>query len=99
MRWDILVLALAGVIYKPDSIPVSRLIGRFFPDGNKIEDIQVAIPGTTERHRVSSRGAAAVSMNPGTRAGCTTDKRDIRESKVKSGFFRSLTNMNWLYKV
>jgi acyl phosphate:glycerol-3-phosphate acyltransferase len=87
MRWEILIIALvSGYVF--GSIPVSRLISRLFSGGENIEDIQVPIPETDEVYRVSSKGAAAASMNLGARAGCTIGILDMLKVALPTLLFR-----------
>lgn len=91
MRLELLVIALvSGYIF--GSIPVSRLISRFFSDGKNIEDIKVQVPGTDEVYEVSSKGAAAVSMNLGARAGCTIGLLDMLKVALPTLIFRLVFN-------
>lgn len=91
MRWELLLIAIiSGYVF--GSIPVSRLISRFFSGSKKIEDIQVPVPGTDEVYRVSSRGAAAASMNLGARAGCTIGLLDMLKVALPTLIFRLVFN-------
>ena len=89
MRWEILVISIVSG-YVLGSVPVSRLISRFFSGGKNIEDIQVPVPGTEEVYRVSSRGAAAASMTLGARAGCTIGILDMLKVAIPTLLFRLL---------
>ena len=91
MRWEILLLALvSGYLF--GSIPVSRLISRFFSHGKKTEDIEVKVPDTDEVYKVSSKGAAAASMNLGARAGCTIGLLDMLKVALPTLIFRLVFN-------
>ncbi len=87
MRWEILAIALVSG-YIVGSIPFSILINRLFAGGNKMEDIQVPVPGTTEVYRVSSKGAAAASMTLGARAGCAIGILDMMKVALPTLVFR-----------
>lgn len=87
MKWEILVMAIvSGYLF--GSIPISRLISRFFYSGKNIEDIQVPVPGTEEVYRVSSRGAAAASMTMGARVGCAIGLLDMLKVAIPTLIFR-----------
>jgi len=86
----LLVLAAIAFGYLFGSIPFSKLVGKLSAGQSEVADIDVAVPCHDETYKVTAKGAAAVSMSLGARAGCLQGFLDMAKVAIPTLVFKLL---------
>ena len=80
---DILILGLSMLMgYLIGAISFSRIAGKLLKPGDNLEDIQVPVVGTDEKHTIHGISATTIGMVSGEKAGCLVGLLDMAKVMV-----------------